>query len=438
LDLSLPDAVGLDTFNRLFAVAPDLPIVVLTGLADSQTAIEAVQHGAQDYLVKGQVDADGLARSIHYAVGRHQLMRERQQLLAREQEARIQAEHAEERYRDLYARYHSLFEGGADAIIVTDSTGQVVDANPAATVLLGYSELELRDLRFDQLPANPDDWSAEHLARLHVNGRWRGEIELRMRDGRLVPVEARIRALEQPTGVVYWSSLRNISERRAVERQQRDFLAMVTHELRNPAVALRSFAQMLEMRGEYDQRTVDVIVSQARHLDRLISDVLDVAHLSAGHLELRLSDWDLVALTASAVEQCQALTEHHSIRLQTPPEPVFGTWDHDRVQQILQNLLSNAVKYSPDGGDIEVRILISASHATVEVSDHGVGIPAESQPHLFSRFYRTATARKSRAGGLGLGLYITRSLVEAHGGQITARSTEGVGSTFSFTLPHGA
>ena len=120
LDLSLPDAAGIETFNSLFAEAPDYPVLVLTGLIDTQTALDAVQRGAQDYLIKGQVDATGLARSIDYAIGRHNLQRELQQLLAREQHARAQSEEAEARFRDLYARYHSLFEGGADAILVTE------------------------------------------------------------------------------------------------------------------------------------------------------------------------------------------------------------------------------------------------------------------------------------------------------------------------------
>lgn len=437
LDLSLPDAHGLDTFHRAASSAPKTPIVVLTGLSDETTALRAMQDGAQDYLVKGQVEPDALARSLRYAIERQRLQGELQQLLAREQSARVRAEQAEERIGDLYARYLNLFEGGADAILVADHRGKFVDANPAASDLLGYSKDELIGMTMDTLCAGGPGWVEENMPDIRVVGRWRREMELRRKDGSHVPVEARIRSVTLPTGTVYWSAMRDISVRRAVERQQREFLAMVTHELRNPLVALKGFAQMLEVAKEYDERAVGVIVSQARHLDRLISDLLDVAHFAAGRLELRPAEVDLVALARACVEQAQALSAHRAICLTGPSGPLVGRWDRDRIEQVFQNLLSNAVKYSPDGRSIEVRIEDRGDAVLVAVEDEGSGIPEEAQPYLFSRFFRTETAKASTAGGLGLGLYITKSLVEAHRGTISVESAPGRGSTFTFTLPYG-
>ncbi len=135
--------------------------------------------------------------------------------------------------------------------------------------------------------------------------------------------------------------------------------------------------------------------------------------------------------------QAQATTQTHTLRAEFPHSLVSGTWDPDRVQQVLENLLSNAIKYSPEGGEIVVKVTSLENEVQVSITDQGTGIAEDVLPNLFRRFYRIRTPKTLRMPGLGLGLYITKSLVEAHGGEIRAESTAGVGSTFTFTLPTG-
>ena len=220
---------------------------------------------------------------------------------------------------------------------------------------------------------------------------------------------------------------------RQAQRLEREFIAVVSHELKNPLTSIRAYAQLMARRAAYHPRAVETIVDQSGVLQRLIDDLLDVSRVEAGRLDLRLAESDLAAEVGAAVEQAQARSERHTIRIEVPTHPLTVWADRTRLAQILANLIGNAIKYSPEGGEIVVRVVDRGAEALVSVADRGIGIPAEELPRLFDRFYRAAGA--NRAEGLGLGLYITRGLVEAHGGRIDVESEPGRGSTFSFTLP---
>ena len=218
------------------------------------------------------------------------------------------------------------------------------------------------------------------------------------------------------------------------EQRRWDFVSFVSHELKNPLTSIRGFAQQMRRRGEYSAEALDVILVQADRLDRLIDDLLDVSRLEAGRLRLRPRDVDLNVLVGQAVEQARALTRLHALTV-VSNGPVVGRWDADRLEQVMQNLLSNAIKYSPDGGEVLVEVGRREDEARVTVSDEGIGIEPDQLERVFERFYRAEDERAHGAQGMGIGLYVTRALVEAHGGRIWAESEAGRGSTFGFTLP---
>jgi signal transduction histidine kinase len=194
----------------------------------------------------------------------------------------------------------------------------------------------------------------------------------------------------------------------------------------------------MQRREAYSERAVKAIVDQTEQLDRLIGDLLLASSLEAGALTLRPERLDLVEKAKACVEEARAASGRHAVRVEAPDGPVVGTWDPDRLSQVLRNLLGNALKYSPDGGEIVVRVEDRGTEAEVAVRDQGLGIESEALSKLFGRFYRAESVAQA-IHGIGLGLYVTKELVEAHGGRIWAESGgAGQGSTFRFTLPLSA
>ncbi len=336
------------------------------------------------------------------------------------------------------ARFRSLFERVPDAIFVSDIAGHYRDVNPAATALLGYTREELLHLTTADITGDGGtsaDEIHDHIAR---TGAWRGESELRHKDGSRVLVEGQATAVDLPTGTVYLSVMRDIGARRALEQMQQDFIAMVAHDLKNPLTTLKGNAQLMQRRGAFSERGVATIVTQVDRLERLIDDLRDVARIDVGQIPLQETPVDLVALARERADDAQMRTQTHTIRVDTPTALIIGLWDRDRLGQVLDNLLTNAIKYAPAGGEITLSLRTRDGEVCVAVQDHGIGIPAEARGRLFERFYRAAGGIAADRKGLGLGLYISKAIVEAHGGTIAVESTSGTGSIFSFTLPRNA
>lgn len=332
-------------------------------------------------------------------------------------------------------RFRTLFTRVPDAILVADGTGRYLDANPAATALLGYSHEELMHLSVEDVVIAEAGWTQEEYARFVETGIWRDELDVRRKDGVAVPVEAQATAVALPSGTFYLSVLRDISARRRSERERQDFIAMVAHDLKNPLTSLKGHAQLMQRRGTFSERSLTTIISQADRLERLIDDLRDVTRIDVGQIPLARTDVDMSALLHQRATAAEALTQSHAIHIEIPETSVIGWWDADRLAQVLDNLLTNAMKYSPEGGEIEVHVAVMREDVCVSVSDRGIGIAPEALGRLFERFYRAEGGIAADKKGLGLGLYISKALVEAHGGRMSAEPRDGGGSTFSFTLP---
>lgn len=381
----------------------------------------------------GQVDEDqGLRRELERLRARVAIL---EQVDAERQAIAIENALLIREAQDARARHSYLFDGIADAILMADAGSRYVDANPAAEQLLGYSRAELRSMVVADVVANEPTWTDAEWERFQRDGTWTGEVELRHKDGHLIPVEARASRVELPDGVVFASVMRDISGRRQVEKMQREFTTLITHELKAPLTSLKGFAQLLQRRAEYDAGAVAVILGRTNHLERLINDLLDVASADSGTLSLRRTHVDLVTIVGRNVEQARATTSAHDIRLDAPRQAIVGWWDSGRLSQVLQNLLTNAIKYSPYGGAIEVAVDADDHVGRVSITDDGIGIPAGALPHIYDRFFRVEVVEHATVQGLGIGLYIARTLVEAHDGRIQAESAPGRGSSFTISLP---
>jgi signal transduction histidine kinase len=211
----------------------------------------------------------------------------------------------------------------------------------------------------------------------------------------------------------------------------------VSHELRTPLSGVLGFTKLLLTR-EFDSETrrhyLGIVDAQARRLSQLIDDFLDVRTIEEGRFERARDVVDFGTLLRDEATLYSLQSERHQLALDLPdtPMPVLG--NADRLRQVIGNLLSNAIKYSPQGGLVEVTAGVHGDAVRVEVRDEGIGIPTEQQARIFTKFFR-ADAAASGIAGTGLGLAVSRDIVESHGGQIGFRSAEGEGTTFILELP---
>lgn len=237
-------------------------------------------------------------------------------------------------------------------------------------------------------------------------------------------------------------ALAGVNKELAELNEQKDaFLAVLTHDMRSPLTNIHGYATLLRDHPEFppDQRTYmsEIILRNERALLEIVNNILDIEHLESGApVLLDRENLDLVDLIEEVVELSKAQAEEKKIEvsIQTDSSPLFLNADRQKVVRILQNLVSNAIKYTPEEGQVLVSAEMNGRSAVVSVQDTGYGIPAEELPHIFDRYSRVAK-HEHKAVGTGLGLTIVKSLVEAHEGEISVASEEGVGSTFTIKLP---
>jgi signal transduction histidine kinase len=235
------------------------------------------------------------------------------------------------------------------------------------------------------------------------------------------------------------ASVRDVSRFRQAEEMQSTFISVISHELKTPVALIKGYVGTLRREDvRWDSKVVldslAVIEEEADHLAELIENLLDASRLEAGGLPINSTDLSLPRLVERLAERFRTQTEKHEIVVDFPPEFPVILGDEQRLSQVILNLLSNAMKYSPKGGEIRVVGQVRPEHVVVCVQDQGPGIPPGDIPHIFDRFYRAGeTARSTK--GAGLGLYLTRAILEAHGGTIWVDPQYKDGARICFSLP---
>ena len=378
------------------------------------------------------------------------------------------AEDALEKSRE---NLRSLLEVAPDAVVTVDDQGRIVLVNSQTEKLFGYQRHELLGERVEKLiPARVRDGHSKHRAGFSAAPHHRAmgaalELYALRKDGTEFPVEISLSPIQTSEGVRVISSIRDVSERkkvqRQIEQQNREldlrnreveratrlkslFLASMSHELRTPLNAIVGFSDLLaeEVPGELNpkqKRFVNHIKQGSAHLLQLINDILDLSKIEAGHLELHCEYFRVKDALPEVLSTIRPLAMAKNIEVEHVLEidrPVYA--DRVRFKQILYNLLSNAVKFTPQGGRISIACAEDEGFVSISVTDTGIGIHAEDQTVVFEEFRQVEGGKDSTQEGTGLGLAITKRLVEQQGGKISLVSQLGKGSRFSFTLPAGA
>ena len=345
------------------------------------------------------------------------------------------------------ARFRGLFEGTAEAVLVASRNGSFLDANPAATALFGYTADEIRRLQPGELSGWGRDAALSHYNELLARGEWEGEVTMRRKDGAPIHVEGRAREVQLPSGQVYVSTWRDVSDRRQLERLQQEFLATLSHDLKNPLTALKVQTQLLERHVRREaapdkerlREGLGTLAVTVGRMERLLDELADVTRVRLGQpIQLQIGRTDLVALLRTSVEHHESATDRHTFDVEIGPGRAEGNWDEARLERVLDNVIGNAVKYSPDGGMVSIHLTSerrdNGDWVAVTISDEGVGIPADDLPHISQRFYRASNVL-GRFAGSGIGLAGARQIVELHGGTIAIASEEGKGTTVTVELP---
>jgi signal transduction histidine kinase len=232
---------------------------------------------------------------------------------------------------------------------------------------------------------------------------------------------------------------------RELDRVKDEFIALVSHELRTPLTSIRGYLELVvddaEAAGQPEEQRewLRVIDRNAERLLGLVEDLLVTAQAHSGTLSLTQSEFDAGTVVRHCAEACAPAATARGIRLDCVADPsLLMTGDPGRIGQVVDNLVSNALKFTPPGGRVELLASREDSQIRIEVADTGMGIPPHEQSRLFDRFFRTARVQDEAIAGAGLGLAIAKAIVEAHNGNISFRSVEGEGTTFTVVLPSNA
>ncbi len=234
--------------------------------------------------------------------------------------------------------------------------------------------------------------------------------------------------------------LHDVTGLHEVEQAKSDFVSMVSHELRTPLTSIKAYVDTLQRQDvQFDDETrtsfVEVIARETERMTRLINDILDLSRIEAGRLDLKPTFVDLPELIRKVEGRIEQQAAGRRLLLDVPVvmEPVLA--EQAKLEQVMLNIIGNALKYSPEGGDIEISVRRLKEKAMVSVTDHGIGIPEEQLPFIFEKYHRGGKSEGGGIRGAGLGLFVTKSIIEAHGGRIWAESTEGKGTSMIFTVP---
>lgn len=334
----------------------------------------------------------------------------------------------------------SIVRSMIDGVISLNAHGKVILTNPPAEQLLSLYRKQVEGFSYASNSLPP---KLQHIFEtvMDLETEQTGDV---MEVGRTWAfVMAPLYARNQLRGAV--AVFRDVTEQRKLDKLRKDFVANISHELRTPLSMLQGYSEALlddiadtpEARRDIAQ----VINDESLRMSRLVAELLDLAKMESGNIELSLSRISMKPYLTRVVRKFQNLAREQELDVTLEfHDPLPDTlWDEDKVEQILTNLIGNAIRHTPNGGKVTLRTFWDQSYVYLEVEDTGTGIPEEDVPFVFERFYKADKARtRDNSSGTGLGLSIVKHLVQAHGGLVTVRSKVGVGTTFSVQLPQEA
>lgn len=448
LDLGLPDSRGIDSVSAVNAKAPDVPIIVLSGLDDAEMGVAAVQKGVEDYFVKGQVDSDLLAHAVRYAIERRQTRK----ILDRKQK------HLE-----------AIFDAVPIGMLLVDENLIVRRVNDTIRQMVHKDYSEIINLRLGNalgcINSTVDEQGCGYSPACQLCPIGKAVRSVFESQQPVHKLEIQPTLIVDNEEVTLWLSINvelteiygqrhvvvaidDITARKETEEKLKEttemksqFISTVSHELRTPLTSTKEgVAIVLDgVAGEINEKQKHFLDLASRNISRLaalINDVLDFQKLDAGKMKLNLQENDVRQVAEEIYETMMLPAKNKDVELFLELDENLPkvTFDRDRIIQVLTNLVSNAIKFTPQAGQVRLSFQQQNDELVIRVSDTGMGIPKEELPKIFKQFYRVQRAGKE-IKGTGLGLAIVKKIAILHGGRIEVESELDHGSTFSVFLP---
>ncbi len=441
-DFALPAFDGFSALNLARQIAPRVPFIFLSGVIGEERAVETLKSGATDYVLKNRLErlAPAVQRALQEAAERQRLLEVQEALLK-----------SEERFRLLVQSIQDY------AIYLVDPGGMVVSWNGGAQRIFGYSEHEAIGLSMRSFFRRSEarEHCYERLVRMaEEKGRAEQEIWQVRKDGGCFWANLIFTPLPGFHGYAVvahdiTSRQRELQElersRQERARMQERFLGHISHELRTPLTTIVDFASLIHdgtagLISDDQQRYLEIVLRAANQLAVMINSLLDLTRTDWRQLPILQECVSVEKLVSEVCQDFAAGAAEKNIQLRnltSAPLPLAYA-DPSRVTEVLTNLIDNAIKYSPVGSQVQVvaeRSTGESEFLRISVRDNGPGIQPQHQSHVFERFFRASEGTDSHPGGMGLGLYISREIVKAHGGDLQLSFNEAGGSTFHFTIP---
>ncbi|NSL89673.1 PAS domain S-box protein [Chitinophaga sp. Mgbs1] len=418
VDYRLGPNTGIDILHHVQATQYEMPVIMLTGKGDYAIDREAMQAGAYDYLVKGEITADLLERSIRYALDEYKHLRT--------------IEESEK-------KYYGIFEKAHDLILLTDSSKNIIDGNPAALRIMQYSKEELLQMHLRDLFVSQEqgDTFSNHME----TGDPQQEHEFKTKDGKKMVVLINAILLDE-SAQIYLCVIQDITDKKREEQEkqyQEKFVItgriarVIAHEVRNPLtnilLAVSQFKDQDEIVAD-EETTVytDIIERNCTRINQLITELLDSTRM----IELHTAEHDINDLVKSALllASDRIRLDEISLQEQLSAEEIFVNADDEKVIIAFLNIIINAIEaMTPGKGILTIRTIRIQDKAQLQITDNGSGIPEDRLSRLFDPFYTSKTK------GTGLGLTSTQNILLNHKGTIHVDSKQGKGTTFTITLP---
>lgn len=355
---------------------------------------------------------------------------------------------AEQALQESVQHTQAILDNALDGIVTINDRGIVQSFNRAATRIFGYAAGEVIGRNVNMLMPEPyrsqhdrylENYQATGVPRIIGIGR---EVEGRRKDGSIFPMDLAVSQISHKERPMFVGLVRDITERKRIEKMKSEFVSTVSHELRTPLTSISGALGLLAGNAlgalpEQARQMVDIAHKNSQRLSHLINDLLDMEKLAAGKMSMDLQVQPLMPLVEQSLEAIRTYAEqfHVGLRFVERADRVQVRVDGGRLQQILANLLSNAAKFSPKNGMVDIAVRRSGSSVRLEVADRGPGIPESFRDRIFQRFSQADSSDARQSGGSGLGLAISRELAERMGGSIGFTSREGEGTCFYLELP---